>query len=168
MLRQICCHFDMSLLICLSNFEMRIRNRLYTTSTLYEYTRSNVHLKGYIPHTLITDWHCNPFRSIYSLWSIYLSISAQTNRGGGKNAPGIPGACAAHSFTYLARGPSAVIPQYWDGRGSWNHSLMTTMTNSCCISNDTVVDGVTIQFQWNSDGRFIYDGNPVIERGPFH
>ena len=88
------------------------------------------------------------------------------NRGGGENAPGIPGACAAHSFTYLSRGPSAVITQYWDGRGSWNHSLMKTMTNSCCISNVTTVDGVTIQFQWNYDGRFIYDGKTRYWKGP--
>ena len=26
-------------------------------------------------------------------------------RGGGKNVPGIPGACATRNFTYLARGP---------------------------------------------------------------
>ena len=28
--------------------------------------------------------------------------------GGGENVPGIPGACAAHNFTYLVRGPCPV------------------------------------------------------------
>ena len=33
-------------------------------------------------------------------------MSGSLNRGGGENAPGIPGACATHNITYLARGPS--------------------------------------------------------------
>ena len=32
-------------------------------------------------------------------------MSGSLNRGGGENAPGIPGACATHNITYLARGP---------------------------------------------------------------
>ena len=33
----------------------------------------------------------------------YLEVSFEVS--GGKNVPGIPGACATHNFTYLARGP---------------------------------------------------------------
>ena len=33
------------------------------------------------------------------------SCWASLTRGGGENVPSIPGACAAHNFTYLARGP---------------------------------------------------------------
>ena len=32
-------------------------------------------------------------------------MSGSLTRGGGENIPGIPGACATRSFTYLARGP---------------------------------------------------------------
>ena len=32
-------------------------------------------------------------------------MSGSLVRGGGENVPGIPGACAIHNFTYLARGP---------------------------------------------------------------
>ena len=32
-------------------------------------------------------------------------MSGSLTRGGGKNVPGIPGACATRNFTYLARGP---------------------------------------------------------------
>ena len=32
-------------------------------------------------------------------------MSESITRGGGKNVPGIPGACATRNFTYLARGP---------------------------------------------------------------
>ena len=32
-------------------------------------------------------------------------MSGSLTRGGGKNIPGIPAACANHNFTYLARGP---------------------------------------------------------------
>ena len=32
-------------------------------------------------------------------------MSGPLTRGGGKNVPGIPGACAIHDFTYLVRGP---------------------------------------------------------------
>ena len=32
-------------------------------------------------------------------------MSGSLTRGGGKNNPGIPAACANHNFTYLARGP---------------------------------------------------------------
>ena len=32
-------------------------------------------------------------------------MSGSLTRGGGGNVPGIPGACATHNFTYLARGP---------------------------------------------------------------
>ena len=32
-------------------------------------------------------------------------MSGSLNRGGGENVPGIPGTCATHNFTYLARGP---------------------------------------------------------------
>ena len=32
-------------------------------------------------------------------------MSGAATRGGGKNVPGIPGACATRNFTYLARGP---------------------------------------------------------------
>ena len=32
-------------------------------------------------------------------------MSGSLNRGGGENAPGIPGACAIRIFTYLSRGP---------------------------------------------------------------
>ena len=34
--------------------------------------------------------------------------SGSLTRGGGENVPGIPGACATHNFTYLARGPMRV------------------------------------------------------------
>ena len=33
-------------------------------------------------------------------------MSAPLTRGGGENVPGIPGACAAHKFTYLAHAES--------------------------------------------------------------
>ena len=32
-------------------------------------------------------------------------MSGSLTCGGGENVPGIPGACASHNFTYLARGP---------------------------------------------------------------
>ena len=32
-------------------------------------------------------------------------MTGSLTRAGGENVPGIPGACATHSFTYLARGP---------------------------------------------------------------
>ena len=32
-------------------------------------------------------------------------MSGSLTRGGGENVPGIPGACATHNFTYLAKGP---------------------------------------------------------------
>ena len=32
-------------------------------------------------------------------------MSRSLSRDGGENAPGIPGACATHNFTYLVRGP---------------------------------------------------------------
>ena len=32
-------------------------------------------------------------------------MSGSLTRAGGENVPGIPGACATHSFTYLSRGP---------------------------------------------------------------
>ena len=32
-------------------------------------------------------------------------MSGSLIHGGGENVPGIPGACATHNFTYLARGP---------------------------------------------------------------
>ena len=32
-------------------------------------------------------------------------MSGSLTHGGGENVPGIPGACATHNFTYLARGP---------------------------------------------------------------
>ena len=32
-------------------------------------------------------------------------MSESLTRSGGENVPGIPGACATHNFTYLARGP---------------------------------------------------------------
>ena len=35
-------------------------------------------------------------------------MSGSLTHGGGENVPGIPGACATRSFTYLARGPLAV------------------------------------------------------------
>ena len=31
-------------------------------------------------------------------------MSGLLTRGGGENVPGIPGACATHTFSYLARG----------------------------------------------------------------
>ena len=36
-------------------------------------------------------------------------MSASLTRGDGKNVLGIPGACATHNFTYLARGPLSSI-----------------------------------------------------------
>ena len=36
--------------------------------------------------------------------------------GGGENVPGIPGACATHNFTYLARGPCYLMKK---GLRSW-------------------------------------------------
>ena len=34
-------------------------------------------------------------------------------RNGGENVPGIPGACATHNFTYLARGPCSKCTKMW-------------------------------------------------------
>ena len=34
-----------------------------------------------------------------------LCMSGSLTHGGAENVPGIPGACATHNFTYLARGP---------------------------------------------------------------
>ena len=36
-------------------------------------------------------------------------MSGSLTRGGGENVPGIPGACATHNFTHLARGPCAKL-----------------------------------------------------------
>ena len=35
-------------------------------------------------------------------------MSGSLTRGGGENVPGIPGACAIHNFTYLARSPCSL------------------------------------------------------------
>ena len=40
-------------------------------------------------------------------------MSGSLTRGGGENAPGIPGACATRNITYLARGPCLRIAQVW-------------------------------------------------------
>ena len=44
-------------------------------------------------------------------------MSGSLIRGGGENVPGIPGACATHSFAYLARGPrrhvESSVWSYW-------------------------------------------------------
>ena len=37
-------------------------------------------------------------------------------RGGGENVPNIPGACATHDLTYLARGPLGWISENWQCR----------------------------------------------------
>ena len=59
-------------------------------------------------------------------------MSGSLTRGGGENVPGIPGACATHSFTYLARGPCHAMPcseynqiciEYWF-KISLYHELM--------------------------------------------
>ena len=58
-------------------------------------------------------------------------MSGSLTRGGGRNVPGIPGACATRKFTYLTRGP---LPQcQWsDPKGSvsisWFHDVIA------CIS----------------------------------
>ena len=41
---------------------------------------------------------------IYSAWFHCIYMSGSLTRGGGKNVPGNPTACAIHNFTYLARG----------------------------------------------------------------
>ena len=45
-------------------------------------------------------------------------MSGSLTHSGGENVPGIPGACAARNFTYLARGP-------WDGISAWKIILLT-------------------------------------------
>ena len=40
--------------------------------------------------------------------------------GGGKNVPGIPGACATHNFAYLVRGPCPLKGVMIDGTWSWS------------------------------------------------
>ena len=43
-------------------------------------------------------------------------MSGSLTLGGGKNVPGIPGACATRNFTYLARGPwrwGRIISPHW-------------------------------------------------------
>ena len=42
----------------------------------------------------------------YVPWCIAVSFEV----GGGKNVPGIPGACATRNFSYLARGPLSLVP----------------------------------------------------------
>ena len=42
------------------------------------------------------------------LWS----MSGSLTRGGGKNVPGIPDACATRNLAYLVRGPLSKLPHY--------------------------------------------------------
>ena len=54
--------------------------------------------------------------------------------GGGENVPGIPGACATHNFTYLARGPWFPASPFWkfdtvDPTSPW-------FTRSCLKSHE--------------------------------
>ena len=57
-------------------------------------------------------------------------MSGSLTRGGGETVPGIPGACASRSFTYMARGP------LWWKMCPWNESLCQKI-RSVKIYNDT-------------------------------
>ena len=43
--------------------------------------------------------------SQHASWYVPWWMSGSLTRGGGENVPSVPGACATHNFTYLARGP---------------------------------------------------------------
>ena len=62
-------------------------------------------------------------------------MSESPTRGGGRNVPGIPGACATHNFTYLARGPCDKIVNVcvWYHNQGQNTSLRTT--SRACTPN---------------------------------
>ena len=57
-------------------------------------------------------------------------MSGSLTRGGEENVPGIPGACAIHNFTYLARGPCFDLV--------WLHQVLV---NSCNVHNSDSTSG---------------------------
>ena len=92
-------------------------------------------------------------------------MSGLLTRGGGENVPGIPGACATHNFTYLARDPwlsmSRLLPSprhQWPFLLTWfifNYSTGVQIV-SCTLSDDSVLSESTGLFnpvlcvsQWN-------------------
>ena len=89
---------------------------------------------------------------------------------GEENVLGIPGACATHNFTYLAKGPwhvkkdmsltlyvlnfkrkhkhvftFYVIPPYWHAKDNWNPSSCKTRTYLFHIVNIMVADDLATQ-----------------------
>ena len=63
-------------------------------------------------------------------------------RGGGENVPGIPGACATHNFTYMARGPSwrsGVIFRMWRAAGDVSCAKSDVSTHAWPVIGSMVV-----------------------------
>ena len=56
-------------------------------------------------------------------------MSGSLTRGGGENVPGIPGACATHTFSYLARGPLHNVSYFVQSSGS--HLLLHVIWQLC-------------------------------------
>ena len=57
-------------------------------------------------------------------------MSGSSNRSGGENVPGIPGACATRNFRYLVRGPWTLTDYCWL-LSVWTLCGLNCMTNGC-------------------------------------
>ena len=58
-----------------------------------------------------------------------------------ENVPGLPGACATHNFTYLARGPWKTLDVFFDARSS---KLMNMLSTGCCLEMPWRLCNVTL------------------------
>ena len=60
-------------------------------------------------------------------------MSGSLTRGGGKNVPGFPGACAIHNFTYPVRGPCGKLYLVsWKRRWWWTVVQTDERTDTLC------------------------------------
>ena len=73
-------------------------------------------------------------------------MSGSRNTGAGGNVPGIPGACATRSFTYLARGP-------WNN-SSWNWSKHTIITETHLRNTSSAAYEVDEVYSWRWSSEF--------------
>ena len=58
-------------------------------------------------------------------------MSGSLTRGGGKNVPGIPGACVTRYFTYLAKGPFRQT--FFRDAVHISHEICTRIVMFCCV-----------------------------------
>ena len=71
-------------------------------------------------------------------------MSGSLTHGAGENVPGIPGACATHNFTYLARGPLLFFQLPKNGMKCYFHRMSVYHKFIMLYANDMLPDGTHI------------------------